>query len=359
MSNLKLRGIVFLAVGLIAGSASADRSGPMDVPAAVSASDLIVVGRANGITFAMNNSETFLIRADRVLKGASAAAQGPLVVRLDSVYDINTTFHEGVNEGQYGIFLLRRPGPYQPYTAVDPDGAAILLASPAPDPDARNSVDPLSGVSQELARVLTTPGSILLDPATGVRQALLVAPPAEQLQSVYQQAASALASVPYQAAAPQLNALVKSESPSVRLWAFYCLLGMKNADDARVSALQSILPILLNPPPDLAGIVELIGSTMYDMTSPKAIPQLIALLDSSEPAVHRNAANDLREIGTPAVIAPLAKLLHDQDADVRYYAAYGLTKATTGALGPSRQYFNENEKAVLDFWDSWVKANVR
>ncbi len=356
MRNLRLLGIVLTAVSLIAGSARAALIPAIHIPAMVDASELIVIGRANGTVSTPDNaSETFLIQADRVLKGAGGLPQGPLVVRLDMVQP----GYEFVSEGQYGIFFLHRLGPYQPYAAVDPYHP-VVTASPARNSALPNPADPLSNVAQELARVFTTPGSLLIDPPTTT---LVVAPPIEQMQWIYYYTASAMKSIPYETAGRPLLAIVGSSSILARLWAIDCLLFMGRSDDieaVKLNVLQSVEPVLLNPTPDVALTVSMLGDDILgQITSPAAVPQLASLLSSSEATVRRAAAGNLSQIGSDAVIASLAKVaLHDQSPDVRYFAVQGLAKATGARVWPTREAFNAGEAEMLHSWDEWAKTNV-
>jgi HEAT repeats len=359
MRNLKTF-IVLTAVGLIAGSASAAVLPGVKIPAMVNASELIVVGRANQtVGVSDGSSETFLIRADRILKNSGSIPQGPLVVRLDMS---NPDYHAWVAEGEYGIFFLRRLGPNQPYTAVDPYHP-VVAASPIPDTSTPNLQNPLASVTRELVKVLTTPGSTLLDPITGV-QDLAVGTPDVQLSWLNFYVAQALKSIPYETVGPPLRAIATSGSISARLWALDSLLSISKSDEieaVKLNALSSVEPILLNPTPDLMFSVSLVGKEMLGQfrASPAAVPQLAALLSSSEPSVRVAAAGNLSFIGNSTVIAPLAKLaLHDQNPDVRYYAVLGLAKASGARVWPTREAFNAGETDMLHSWDEWAKVNV-
>jgi HEAT repeats len=358
MHDLKLLGSILTVVGvLIAGSAGAALLPAIHIPAIIDASELIVVGRANGTVSTSDSSETFLILADRVLKNAGALPQSALVVRLDIIHP----GYRWVAEGQYGIFFLRRLGPNRPYTAVDPYNP-VVAASPVADLTAPNSANPLSSVTRELARVLTTPGSTLIDPVTGVRN-LAVGAPAEQLHWVYFYVARALASIPYETTGPPLRAMAISGSIPARLWAIDCLLSTGYSEEIEsviLNGLKSVEPVLLDPTPDVALTVAMVGNHMLgNITSAKAVPQLAALLESSEPAVRRAAAGNLSVIGTDAVIAPLARLaLHDQSSDVRYYAVQGLAIATGLRDRPTRAAYEEAEPDMLAFWREWAKRMV-
>jgi hypothetical protein len=259
MPDLKVLSILLTVVGLFTGSARATLIPKIDVPAMVSASELVVVGRAALTVWSPGAPETFIIRADSVLKNSGTAPQGQLVVELA----LSSPGYRGVSEGQYGIFFLRRPAPGQPYTDVDPYHPVVAV-SPLRNSGPSSATDPLSSVTQELAAVFTTPSAALLDPTTGV-QALVTAPPAEQVQWIYYNTAAALASIPYETAGPSLRALAISGTTLARLWATNCLLSMGRSDEIeelKLSSLQSLEPILLNPGPDVALTVSMLGNAM-------------------------------------------------------------------------------------------------
>jgi HEAT repeat protein len=238
----------------------------------------------------------------------------------------------------------------------------VVAVSPLRNSVPPSATDPLSSVTQELAAVFTTPSAALLDPATGV-QALVAAPPAEQVQWIYFETAAALASIPYETAGPSLRALATSGTTPARLWATNCLFSVGSSDEIeslKLNSLQSLEPVLLNPGPDVALTVSMLGNAMLGrITSPVAVPHLSASLGSTNPAIRRSAAGNLSRIATAAVIAPLATLaLNDQNPDVRYYAVLGLAKATGVRVRPTRAAFDAAEPDMLAFWSEWAKGNV-
>jgi HEAT repeats len=355
MHHMRILGVVVLVVGFLTGPALATLIPSIDVPSLAFTSELIVVGRASLTVESSEAPETFIIQADRVLKGA--ATQGQVVVQLAA----QRPGYYWVAEGQYGIFFLRRIAPGQPYTAVDPYHP-VIPASPAQGANA-GAADPLTEVARTLAVVFTTPGRTLTDPTTGVGN-LAAGSPEVQTQRLYFHAAAALKSIPYKTAGPALPSAIASDATMARLWATNVLMSMGRSDEiqsAKLKSLQSVASTLLNPPPDLAFSVYMLGNAMLgEITSAAAVPQMAALLGSSEPAVRSAAAGNLSLIGTSSVVAPLARLaLQDESATVRYFAVQGLANATGARARPTRSAYDAAESEMLAFWAEWAKANVR
>jgi hypothetical protein len=341
-------------VGLISGARAAIIP-QIDVPTIVSDADMIVVGRAVSTAWSVDAPEVFIVRADRVLKNSGTPLQGQIVVQLAP----HSPGYRWVAEGQYGIFALYRPTSGQPYTVVDPF-YPVLPAAPL-QTDSQQPSDPLVAVTQELARVFAAPGAALLDPTTGV-QALVSAPPSEQVQWLYHETAAALATVPFGVSAPSLQAMIGSNAILARLWGMNVLLSMgasTGLESVKSSTLKHLVPTLMNPDPDVALSVSMVGSAMLGrMISPQNVPTLTNLLSSTDPGVRRAAAGNLSRIGTYAVVAPLAQVaLNDPNPDVRYYAVSGLAKATGIAPRPTRASYDASENDMLSFWAEWTKKN--
>jgi hypothetical protein len=342
--------IAFLASVLTAQPALAVPVPMADVPAMAQASDLIVVGRAS---VTQNNLAPFLVTVDRVLKGAGT---GPRVVIQSS-----SKGYPSVQERQYGIFFLRRQPGLSSYVLTDPFHPA-LVALPLRVQNQPKSTDVLGGLTRELTGVLSASAATLTDPVNGV-QGLVTAAPADQAQHVYYQAATALQTIPYRAAGPALNAIATSNQVPARLWAMYSLFLMVDSDNesAKTDYLKSVQAILINPPPDLAFTVSMLGNAIEShLQSPKAVPTLAALLGSTELAVRRAAASVLGDIATPEVVQPLAKVaLNDDDEQVRFLAVRGLALATGAATAPTLATFDQQKDKILQFWRTWAGSNVR
>jgi HEAT repeats len=340
---------VLLAICVTAKPALAVPVPMVDVPDMAQASDLIVVGRASQT---QNNLAPFVVAVDRVIKGGAAGSW--LVVALDP------RGYGSVQEGQYGIFFLRRQTSGS-YVVTDPFHPA-LVASPLRAPNQQSPVDVLGGLAAELAGVLTAPAATLTDPVNGV-QGLVVGSPAAQAQYVYYGAAVALETIPYVESGPAVDAIATSNQTSARLWALYSLFSMVDWDDetAKANALSSVQPILVNPEPELAFAVSMLANAIEGhLKSPQAVPALAALLGSTQVAVRRAAASVLGDIATTDVVAPLANVaLNDGDDRVRFLAVRGLALTTGAGPAPTIAAFRQQRGEILQFWSARAHANVR
>jgi len=330
-----------------AAAAATVRVPAVDVPAMVRASDLILVGRAADVHIdPEGKSESFVLRVDRIVAGA-APALGRVAVRL-------TLPRPGsvlgtVEPGQYGLFFLHATSDGI-YTAANSYRPA-LPAAPARTGNASPAADAITGVTRELARVLTASPSDLI----GSKDA-------ESTHELYWLATSALQTVPSQISGPELQAIADSNRMPAKLWAIGALLAASDDSDiaARVPALlQSAAPALRNPTPDAeAAVARLATSVQAKVHTPGAVPTLASLLNSSAMPVRRAAASALASIGTPQIVAPLAKTaLNDPERDVRYYAVRGLAQAT-GAEVPTLPAFYTKEAEMLAHWRSWAKTDA-
>lgn len=286
---------VILAIGFAIGAVRAAPMPAVDVPALVDASDLIV-GRAEDYDsrpVATGAKRTSMIAVDRILKGA-ADPRRRLEIRLGR----SDPRHSSVTDRQYGVFFLRRTG-IEVYEAADPF-YPVLPASPNADIASSNGSDPLTRVARELTAVFATAPAVLVDPSTGV-QGLMVGEPVEQAQSVYHYTASALETILYEIAGESLRAVAASDQLSARLWAVRSLIAIDDEGSEAsfiADSLQSLLPVLLDPPPELAATVHAFTSSLKaNLNSPTAFPSVVALLRSKDVTIRRAAASMLSKVG--------------------------------------------------------------
>jgi hypothetical protein len=322
--------ISWLAVVLLwAATASAiPVPATLDVPPTVAQADLIVVGHK-----VETNNGTF-ISADRVLKGVLPTDSKQVSLRL--------TGSNIINDPTYGMFFLKG-GNHGIYSNVDPYYPA-LTASPNAAPNV--SASALEKVAAELVAVLTEAPETFTNPPDGIIR-LPAGTPIEQAQWVYFDAANALATIPYGISKPYLDAAVQSGGALTKMWAVACKLQMGDS-----SNLNSIADALINPRPDWAITIGRVSYAMKkgNTRSPMLISVLSKLLKSSDVRIRTAAAYNLRDIGTSAVIKPLATTaLNDTDEMVRYYAVSGLEKAS-GTGMPAVSEFKANEAAYIEKW---------
>ena len=190
-----------------------------------------------------------------------------------------------------------------------------------------------------------------------------MATPADQGQEVYYEAALALQTIPYAVVGPALNSLAVSNQVPARLWAMHSLFSMVDSDDenGKAAYLAAVAPILVDPPPDLAFAADRLANAIEShLKAPEAVPTLAAMLGSKEVDVRRAAAAVLRDIATPDVVPPLARLaLNDSDERVRFLAVRGLAAATHVTRALTLATFDRQKDQLMQFWRDWARANVR
>ncbi len=339
-----------------AGPAGANWVKAVDLPGLLAASELIVTGRANGITWTDGGSgdvESFTIAVDHALKGAS----GPTIaVQLDLSDPGNGT----VAEGRYGLFFLRQPAAGQPYVAADPAHPMLAASTGSTAPASASTPDPVRAVADTLLRALADPE--LVPGKAMVADDGVTRDPFDRY--AYEELAEAVRAIPADIAEGPLLALATSGPAGARLWAANCLLWMSgetDPDNIQPRVLDAVAPLLLDPDPSGAFTVSMLGHVMrVNLRSPNDAPDLITLLGSHDSMIRRTAASALGDIGTTDAIAALATIaLDDEDRDVRYYAVLGLAVGTGAGDAIAKRLYEQNEPAITAFWRGWVAANIK
>ena len=343
-----MRSIFSALALLIVVSASAARAEivpPADLAALVAQSDAVVVGRVEGATYVGPQAESlvFRIAVDRIIKGAL----GP-VRRVSVRLDVSEPVYPGVADREYAMFFLRRSGNI--LTATDPYYPAVV-AAPERRAGPASPQEAEAAVAAELANVLGSEARLLLDPENGVGD-LAIAPPAQQAEAVYFEAARALSSLPYSAVSNHVEALAASGSVSARLWALYSLAQIKGPaerDALAARLLGDSVANLVAAVPRHEFVIQVLASAIKaKLGTPAAVPALSALLRSKSVSVRRAAASALAQVGTADVIRPLADIaLNDPDTEVRYFAVFGLSAATGAHDAPAMAAFAEQETQHL------------
>ncbi|MFB3813064.1 MAG: HEAT repeat domain-containing protein [Terriglobales bacterium] len=109
--------------------------------------------------------------------------------------------------------------------------------------------------------------------------------------------------------------------------------------------LEVVKDRLLNPadtPHDLLGNA---AGSLAGLRDPKAIPALTKLIEAKNSEINRGAAAALRQTGSTLALKPLARLLDDNDALVRYYAVVGL-----GEIIAPRRVDSKLRRFPREFW---------
>ena len=257
--------------------------------------------------------------------------------------------HERNNE-EYGIFFLRAAGDGT-FVGADPRAFSVI-AVPATTAVTRD-LDPLIAIAQELAAVLETPPSQLVETRTRHKSATVL----QQAQDLYNDAANAIWRIPVSASRAPLEAALKS-SPDVlnRCWIIASLI-----EKGTPVSMDSIKAYLQNPMPGTettrTAVIQAIGT---NRVSPNLTPTLIEFLGSTDVEMRRAAAHALREIENDAAIKALAvTALHDDDAKVRSYAETGLCWATETRTPPCGTPVETNEAQYRAYWTEQAKTNFK
>jgi hypothetical protein len=339
-----LTGLGLLAMPIAAAAAPV---GAFDLPRLIAGADTIVSGRIEAARSDPGGERLAVIAPDRWLKGAPQNAR-PLLVQLAAT-------GTALARREYATFYLtRQPG--ETYAATDPDHL-MTPAVPRPQPAA---LVPARAVAAELLAVLqATPaefGSAVLGPNDPARAAEIADTPqrlegaAVRRNHVYDQVIEALGMLPASFSHDGLIAAAAGADPLVRLWAN---VGLVRQHDW--SGLPGIGALLRSPAPDErwpAGALALALQT--GPVSADRIPVLRDVLRSEDVALRRAAAAALRGLGTPETARPLAAVLHDRDARVRYYAVSGLATATGSDDVPSLDAYAADEARYLAAWTAWA-----
>jgi HEAT repeats len=93
----------------------------------------------------------------------------------------------------------------------------------------------------------------------------------------------------------------------------------------------------------------------YGLKDQSALPELIRLLESSDPEVRVATTRALWHTASKASIAVLMKALDDENPEVRYLAIRGLADATQQPrFGPSPAAYSGHEGEYQQYWKDWA-----
>jgi hypothetical protein len=102
----------------------------------------------------------------------------------------------------------------------------------------------------------------------------------------------------------------------------------------------------------------LLGGIRHKLTNQDAAPQLARLLQSPDPEVKEIGAQALWHTASASSVPVLAKLLDDENRDVRCFAMRGLADATGQAQwGPGPAACEGNEAKYRQHWHDWATQN--
>lgn len=125
-----------------------------------------------------------------------------------------------------------------------------------------------------------------------------------------------------------------------------------------ISELPNVCDALLQGNPTAHEKELLLGGMRHKLTTAGAAPQLARLLQSPDPEVKGVAAIALWHTASPSSVPVLAKLLNDENHDVRCFAMRGLADATgQPQWGPGPAACDENEAKYQQHWHDWAAQN--
>ncbi len=207
---------------------------PLDVPAQIEQSDLIVVGQYTEATKSPAAGPHAWIRTDRILKGH--LTDGAVMVDLGK-----PPFF--FRKRPYGMFFLRKAG--NTYARID-HGMFALVASPTAYLPRPNTTDPLTLAAWEFVNVYLMPESTAINPKTGLQDGIswgglmyldkngneavdesVPTPPIRLAEDVYDRAADGLRSIPLAS-----STALSPTGPAARAWWPRSCLGVR-LDDRR------------------------------------------------------------------------------------------------------------------------------
>jgi hypothetical protein len=323
---MRLPTLAAAALALLASihAARATPPPPLNVPAQIEQSDLIVVGRYSQRTKSGTAGGHAWIRTDRVLKG-HLAGDGVMVDLGTRSFFADKPF--------YGMFFLQKTG--NTYSRID-HGRFALVASPTAYLPRPTTTDPLTLAAWEFVNVYLMPESTAINPKTGLRDGMswggfvyldkngdevvdesVPTPPIRLAEDVYDRADEGLRSIPWRLQQPFLQQVLQRAHGGLGpVWAF----GSMIAGGDLSFATQYHASLMQLPP--MAGV-----TAVHLMISVESMPELAAtvsflapLLKSSERYIREGAAERLSLTDTPEATLALQPALDDPATENRRQA---------------------------------------
>ena len=91
-----------------------------------------------------------------------------------------------------------------------------------------------------------------------------------------------------------------------------------------------------------------------------AVPDIVTMLQTNDPLMHRAAASALHNIGTVSCLPGLVLALSDEDKGTRYYAVIGLADIEGKPdQKPSMEDFDRNSSSYVNYWQAWAKGHEK
>lgn len=311
---------------------------PLNVEALTSASSLIVVGQVIDVKEGAHGSFTSLgptiggnqmmatLQIDRVLKGICSAKDLDIeFFRPDAPVGLAVP-----SIGEYAMFFLTETA----------------------DADKPRFTDPLYGWLPASHGVKIPAGDAL------TRVVLTLAEEASASSAPDPRSARALdvlASVSTDLATQALEDTMNKSVGDLRL-----LVAAKLLSRNDLVALPVVTNALIHPGGISQNLHDALAGALAGIRDAKAIPSLVAILQTGNPDVRRWCAVALRQTGSPSALEPLAELLNDPDDTTRYYAVVAMGEIThQDEWTPSISAFRANEAHYLVHWRGWASTNLQ
>jgi len=329
--------MVLLALSVyVTSSTSATVVHPINVPALVEASDLVVVGRVTSVqeqgSLTIDTpagpalARGFLagLQTDQVLKG-NIESQNVyfefLIPDVPSGYGTAT-------QGQYGIFLLQKASNSR-FKPSDP----LYPLLPAVPGGLLSSGSPIDQVARKLGEVLAYNGSREFDISSAL---------------------NALVSIPADSATQALRSALKTSSGDLQLDIASKLVARND-----ISGLDVVAKALLHQANSHGYLHMKLAGSLAGLKDPRSIPTLKRLLQTNDPEITRSVAIALRQTRSQEALGPLSELLGNGEQQVRYYAVVGMGEITQqDEWSPAFDEFQSHESKYLTYWRDWAQANL-
>jgi HEAT repeat protein len=308
---------------------------PLDVTALVDGADLIVVGEVTALREAepaslsisgTNASATLFvgsITVARALKGAPGSSSVPFEFTLPR----ETVSLGIVRKGQYGIFFLKS-GDHN-WQFFDDNYPALPASSNSPVATGQ----PLQDVTNTLNLALTS--STISD-------------------SDRAKVLEALGGLNTDLAKAVLREALKKSSGEFRLEIGRVLVAH---DD--IAGLEVVKTALLNQSGLSQNTTMNLAGSLSGLRDARAVPVLAELIQTDNSFLRRSVATALRQTGSWQALRPLSKLLGDADAITQYNAVAGLGEIThQNDWTPTFEEFRQHQSQYLEYWRTWVQANL-
>ncbi len=340
-ASVLLLAAAWVAWLLLSASSEAILVPGIDLPALIRDSDLIVAGRVTHtrregpatINLQGNILEARLMAAELEVERPLKGQAGTPIVAFKFLEPHAPVGYGEVTKGDFGVFFLKKTA--GGFEVLDPRHPSVV-AAPGTQLVPASLLDE---IIQEVAHVLDSP-----ETSAGDRW-------------LHLDAVLVLRSVVTPRTTSALRAATNDKDPLPRIWAIAALLERND-----LSLLPIVKEIALSPTQSIDdNLMKLLGSAVWDVKDPRAIPTLAQLVRAPNVDIRRGAAGALRNAHDPSAIGPLTQALYDTDSNVRYSGVIGLAEVTgtIGEWAPALDTFLKDEQRYVDYWGNWAKTRKK